>query len=96
MIAATAPESSQQKRNAKRFAGYAASQDAFATGNNNKPLIYRDTRHAWDLNMRLTEEATELDRLLETTKTMSWINWQEKPQHRIASYYNPQVKVKVK
>jgi len=36
----------------------------------------------------------EFDRLIETTKTMHLIPWDQKPANRQASYYNPQLKIK--
>lgn len=36
----------------------------------------------------------EFDRLIETTKTMRVIPWDQKPVNRQASYYNPQLKIK--
>ena len=70
--------------------------DAFALDNNNRPLTYRATRTAWDHDLWRTEESNELLRLLEVTKTMHWIDPSSKPAGRIAAYYNPQVKAKLK
>lgn len=38
----------------------------------------------------------EFERLIETTETMEFISWDQKPKKRIVSYYNPQIRVKVK
>jgi len=70
--------------------------DAFALDDANRPLTYRATRHSPDLALWQAAESEELHRLLETTKTMTWMDPADKPKHRTASYYNPQVKVKVK
>jgi hypothetical protein len=71
-------------------------QDAFAVDSDNKPLTYKATRHSPDKALWVTEEANELIRLLETTGTIEWMDWRDKPSERLASYYNPQVKVKLK
>ena len=63
---------------------------------NNRPLTYKATRTAPDRDLWTVEESAELLRLLETTKTMRWMDAADKPKDRTASYYNPQVKVKVK
>jgi hypothetical protein len=69
--------------------------DAFVLDQNNRPLTYRATRTAPDLDLWRIEESNELLRLIETTKTMDWFDYRLKPSHRTASYYNPQIKVKV-
>jgi len=69
--------------------------DAFALDTNNRPLTYRATRTSPDLNLWQIEEANELVRLIDTSATMDWFDFSLKPAHRTASYYNPQVKVKV-
>jgi hypothetical protein len=33
----------------------------------------------------------EFERLIDTTQTMKFIRWEEKPEGRIMSYYNPQI-----
>jgi hypothetical protein len=71
-------------------------QDAFATDSKNRPLTYGATKNAWDKDLWAAEEALEFERLIEQTGTMAWMAWQDKPLHRTASYYNPQVKVKLK
>jgi hypothetical protein len=38
----------------------------------------------------------EFERLIDTTETMKFIPWEEKPKGRIVSYYNPQIRVKIK
>jgi hypothetical protein len=38
----------------------------------------------------------EFERLIDTTETMKFIPWEKKPTKRIVSYYNPQIRVKVK
>jgi hypothetical protein len=70
-------------------------QDAFVTDSKNRPLTYGATKTAWDSDLWAAEEAMEFDRLIEQTGTMEWMAWQDKPVHRTASYYNPQVKVKL-
>ena len=70
--------------------------DAFAMDSKNRPLTYKAARSASDLPLWIAEESAELIRLLETTKTMHWMDAADKPKGRTASYYNPQVKVKVK
>jgi hypothetical protein len=35
-------------------------------------------------------------RLLETTSTMHFVPWKDKPRHKKAAYYNPQIKKKIK
>lgn len=69
--------------------------DAFALDKNNRPLTYKATRTSPDLDLWHEEEANELVRLIETSSTMDWFDFSLKPAHRTASYYNPQVKVKV-
>jgi len=69
--------------------------DAFSLDKNNRPLTYRATRTAPDLDLWQHEEANELIRLIDTSATMDWFDFSLKPAHRTASYYNPQVKVKV-
>ena len=70
--------------------------DVFALDADNRPLTYRATRTSSDLALWHIAESDELIRLIETTHTMDWMNPADKPKHRSASYYNPQVKVKVK
>jgi hypothetical protein len=70
--------------------------DAFALDTNNRPLTYRATRTSWDHELWRKEESNELLRLLEVTKTMHWIDPSSKPPGRLAAYYNPQVKAKLK
>ena len=70
--------------------------DAFALDNNNKPLTYKSAingpdRAAWDI-----AQADELIRLVDTTQTLQWIQYGDKPKDASAVYYNPQVKVKTK
>ena len=69
--------------------------DAFALDGRNRPLTYRATRTSPDLNLWRIEESNEIIRLIETTATMDWFDFRLKPTNRTASYYNPQVKVKV-
>lgn len=38
----------------------------------------------------------EFERLITTTNTMQLIEWNRKPTDRIASYYNPQIRIKMK
>ena len=38
----------------------------------------------------------EFDRLIATTNTMEFIHWDALPQNRRVSYYNPQIRIKVK
>ena len=70
--------------------------DVFALDADNRPLTYRATRTSSDLALWHIAESDELIRLIETTHTMDWMNPADKAKHRSASYYNPQVKVKVK
>ncbi len=74
----------------------ASMQDAFAMNKDNQPLRYIDTKTAWDKDMWRLEESKELFRLLRDTPTMKFIDPASKPAARIASYYNPQAKVKTK
>lgn len=78
------------------IAAAASMQDTYALNDNNKPLRYADTRKGSDRDLWRKEESTELRRLLRDTNTMHFISQSDKPSNRIASYYNPQVKVKVK
>ena len=81
------------------FGVYAASvqmENSYALDANNRPLTHKATRTAWDADLWRTEESNELTRLLETTKTFHFITQSDKPTNRLASYYNPQVKVKIK
>jgi hypothetical protein len=47
-----------------------------------------------DLWMKVADE--EFHRLIETTETMKLIPWDGKPSDRKASYYNPQIRIKIK
>ena len=62
----------------------------------NRPLTYRAAKKGPDVARWIDAEAKEIIRLVETTKTMVFINWRDKPADRTASYYDPQVKVKIK
>jgi hypothetical protein len=77
-------------------ASAASMQDAFALNDNNTPLRYSNTKRGSDKDLWLKAESEELFRLLRDTGTMHFINPSTKPSNRLASYYNPQVKVKVK
>ena len=70
--------------------------NAYATDSSNKPLTFKATKTASDSALWQIEESNELLRLLEKTGTMMWMDPASKPSDRVASYYNPQVKVKIK
>jgi len=70
--------------------------DAFALDTNRRPLTYRSARSSPDSSLWRLEESNELRRLLDTTHTIAWMDPAAKPRDRVASYYNPQVKAKVK
>jgi hypothetical protein len=71
-------------------------QDAFVLNDSNRPLRYVDTLKAWDKDLWRLEESKELLRHIRDTAPMHFIDPSSKPSDRIASYYNPQVKVKTK
>ena len=70
--------------------------DAFAMDANNKPLTYRTAVRGPDALAWRQAEHEEFIRLIEHTKTMSFIDPGSKPSARTCSYYNPQVKLKMK
>ncbi len=80
----------------QHYSAAASMQDAFAMNKDHQPLRYIDTKTAWDKDLWRLEESKELFRLLRDTPTMKFIDPASKPAARIASYYNPQVKVKTK
>jgi hypothetical protein len=61
-----------------------------------EPLTYRSAKRGPDSKLWEIAETEELDRLLTETSTMRFIHHHEKPKDRKASYYNPQVRTKVK
>ena len=69
-------------------------KDAFAVDQFNQPLNYnyKSAKSGPDSAQWTIAEDEELVRLIETTKTMVWIDPRPKPVDRIASYYHPQVK----
>ena len=80
-----------------RYTAAAASMsDAFATDVHNKPLTHRATFLSPDAALWRLEDSKELSRLLHDTQTMHFIDPRLKPADRLASYYNPQVQVKLK
>jgi hypothetical protein len=80
----------------QHYSAAASMQDAFAMNKDSQPLRYIDTKTAWDKDLWRLEESKELFRLLRDTPTMKFIDPASKPANRIASYYNPQAKVKTK
>ena len=79
--------------------GYTCSvmaKDAFAMDQFNQPLNYKSAKAGPDSAQWTHAEHEELVRLIDTTKTMVWIDPNSKPADRIASYYHPQVKLKFK
>ena len=65
-----------------RFAGIASSFKSACRG---------DDRDRW---LKAADE--EFDRLIKTTETMKLIPWSSKPHGRKVSYYNPQIRIKIK
>ena len=77
---------------------YAASvkkTDALAMDSKNRPLTFREAIRGPDKLQWDAAASTELFRLFDVNKTMSWIDWRSKPSARVSSYYNPQVKGKL-
>jgi hypothetical protein len=70
--------------------------DVFALGDNGKPLTWATTRTSADRELWLTADDEEIVRLVDDTQTMCFIDANSKPRDRLASYYNPQVKMKMK
>ena len=64
--------------------------------NSINPSNYKSAKSGPDSTQWTIAENEEQVRLIETTKTMVWIDPQSKPVDRIASYYHPQVKLKWK
>lgn len=85
-----------QHLSARSFAASVQQVDAFAMDANNKPLTYRTALKGPDAVSWRQAEHEEFIRLIEHTKTMCFIAPQSKPRERICSYYNPQVKLKIK
>jgi hypothetical protein len=71
-------------------------QDAFVLKDSNRLLRYVDTLKAWNKELWRLEESKEPFRHIRDTATMHFIDPWSKPSDRIASYYNPQAKVKTK
>ena len=69
--------------------------NTYETDAKRKKLKIGATRSRWDATNWHAEESKELRRLTEVTGTMDWIDAADKPSDRKASYYNPQVSVKV-
>jgi hypothetical protein len=72
----------------------------FASDSSQRPLTYRSAKAGPDKDLWTAEESHELLRLLEPSSrmppTLVFIDSRTKPRSRLASYYNPQVKVKMK
>ena len=60
------------------------------------PLTMREARRGPDATLWRQEEHIEFVKLLDDHQVMRFINPRNKPTDRLASYYNPQVRVKVK
>lgn len=60
------------------------------------PKSLKEAKLSTDSKLWETEETNELLRLIEKTKTMHFLSWKQKPRDRLVSYYNPQVKQKMK
>ena len=69
--------------------------DARALDSNNRPLNFREAMKGPEATHFCEALSTELFRLLRDTKTIEWIHPTQKPADRRASYFNPQVKVKI-
>jgi hypothetical protein len=72
------------------FAGSSAPTSHIPTISYSQAMRGPDKQH-WEL-----AAIEEFTRLIDTTSTMRFIEEQAKPPHRLASYYNPQLKIKVK
>ena len=59
-------------------------------------LKYKHAVQGPDKEHWLAAHADEIDRLINRTKTMEFIQKKDVPQGRIVSYYNPQTKMKIK
>jgi hypothetical protein len=66
----------------------------YLTDANRKKLKIRGTRHQWDSDLWREQESKEILRLIETTRTMDWMDFKDKPNDRLSSYYNPQCSLK--
>lgn len=64
------------------------------TGLDGQPLRYNALMRGPQAAEWEEAHACEFDRLLETTSTMRFIHPHEKPDNRLASYYNPQCSIK--
>lgn len=62
----------------------------------NEPLTYASAMNGPDRALWEQASSVEFERLLDGTQSMRFIPESEKPTHRTASYYNPQVKIKIK
>ena len=81
--------------NRKHTAAAVMMQVAFALGDNGKPLTWAARRSSDKALWAITDDE-EIIRLVDETKTMYFINANAKPRSRMPSYYNPQVKIKIK
>ena len=63
---------------------------------NSKPLTYRTALESVDKLSWITAAEEEFNRLIDSTKTMELITKENIPKGRQISYYNPQVKIKIK
>lgn len=59
-------------------------------------LSYRNACKGPEKDLWLKAANEEFDRLITETGTMKFINWDQKPAERKASYYNPQTRIKTK
>ena len=80
----------------KHYAASVQQMDAFAMDANNKPLTYKTALRGPDADAWRQAEHEEFVRLIDGTKTMHFIDFRTKPRDRVCSYYNPQVKLKIK
>jgi hypothetical protein len=73
-----------------RFAAHSTSVTPVA------PITYRSVMRGADRALWNTAAAEEFVRLVDESRTLQFIPPHEKPRDRLASYYNPQVKIKIK
>jgi hypothetical protein len=81
-----------------RFRSLPAMQRAYTAIDldpNGKPLTYASCMRGSDKELWQAAAAEEFTRLVKTD-TIRFISWKDKPTDRSASYYNPQVKIKIK
>ena len=60
----------------------------------NRPLTFQTAISGPDHIAWKVTQSADLTRLIEATKTINGIASADKPRDRMASYYNPQVKVR--